>query len=238
MTIRISALCMVLITVSGAQSDPSPYWVGSVGDRMRIMHSNDLSGHVDLRTLQDIPHLYALGPLAELKGEITIYDGEASISTIENGQPLVSDKLQGEAIFLLYGSASAWQRIEIPQAIDELATLETYVERTAAERGLDISDPFPFRIEGVAETMTYHIIFKADEAPHSHAEHHKAKYTFDVTQQDAKFIGFWVDAARVGKLTHPGERTHLHTILKDNRSSGHVDALQLAEGATLYLPLR
>ncbi|MCF6223385.1 MAG: hypothetical protein L3J34_06610, partial [Flavobacteriaceae bacterium] len=56
------------------------------GALKNMMHKGDLSAKADLAEFDDTEHLYGLGALENLKGEILIMDGEAFISTVENGK--------------------------------------------------------------------------------------------------------------------------------------------------------
>ena len=109
------------------------------------------------------------------------------------------------------------------------------VERAAREAGLDLDEPFPFRIEGPADEVVYHIIFKTDDAPHDHAAHQRAKRMFTLEREPVEILGFYRQAGG-GPYHHPGKRVHLHVRSRDGRTSGHVDGLRLPPGTTLYLP--
>jgi len=221
-----------------AAAKENTFWVKSIGDRMDIIQKGDLSGNILLEELKETPHLYAIGPVAGLQGEVTIYNSRLSVSTVVEDKPAVSEAFKGEAIFLIYASAPEWMTITTEETIHGLVALEAFVKEQAIMHNLQTEQPFPFRIEGIADEMTYHIIFKSDDLPHNKQEHHKAKRKFDVKDQAVEIIGFWVDKNRVGKLTHPGKRTHLHMQTPNNSTSGHIDALKLTKGSVLYLPVR
>lgn len=233
--------CLLSILLTGcissdSESEKQEFWVKSVGDRQAIIQEGKLDGRIQLSDLKSIPNLYALGPVEGLQGEVTIYDSLPSISTIKDDAPVVDETFEKKAIFLLYASVPEWQAAPVTRSLNNLQDIEQYVAEQATTHGLDTSAPFPFRLEGVADTMTYHIIFKDNAAPHNKHQHHKSKVKFPLTNQAVNILGFWVDEARVGKLTHPGKRTHLHMVLPDNSASGHVDAVVLAAGSTVYLP--
>ncbi|MEL6304410.1 MAG: acetolactate decarboxylase [Bacteroidota bacterium] len=79
---------------------------------------------------------------------------------------------------------------------------------------------------------------KLDTLPHNKKEHQKAKVKFELRDTKVNIIGFWVDNARMGKLTHPGKRTHLHFIAKNNETSGHIDEIRIPADAKIYFPLQ
>jgi len=214
----------------------SGFWVKYAGNRTTIIQQGDLSARIYLDALSEIPHLYAIGPIEGLKGEITVYDGQSSISTIERTQPTISSSLHHGAIFLAYASATRWKTIPIDTSIRGLSDVEAYVQYMATRHNVDTRKPFPFRIEGRIDSLDYHIIYKTDDAPHNATEHQRAKQKFTVHDSAVRIIGFWADLQGQGVYTHPDKRTHLHFILDDDTASGHVDDVQLREGALLYLP--
>jgi hypothetical protein len=54
-------------------------WTGA----QREVLDGDLRGHGELETLSTAAHLYALGPLEGLRGEVSIFDSVPSIARIE-----------------------------------------------------------------------------------------------------------------------------------------------------------
>lgn len=214
----------------------SDFWVKHAGNRTSIIQQGDLSAQIYLDTLSEIPHLYAVGPIEGLKGEITVYDGKSSIATIDRAQPTISSSLHHGATFLAYASATRWKTISIDTSISGLRDVEAYVQNMSTRHDVDTRKPFPFRIEGRIDSLEYHIIFKTDDAPHNATEHQRAKQKFTVHDSDVCIIGFWADVKSQGVYTPPDKRIHLHFILDGDAASGHVDDLQLREGALLYLP--
>ena len=215
----------------------SNFWVRHAGNRDAMLQRGDLSAHINLKTLSDIAHLYAIGPIEGLQGEITIYNGKSSIATIESEQPKIDYSFNYNAIFLAYASASQWKQITIKPSISGLSSVEACIQTMAEQHNVDTQQPFPFRIEGMVDSLNYHIIWKSDNAPHNKTEHQRAKHKFSVYNCRVLIIGFWTDVESQGVYTHPDMRTHLHFMLEDNTESGHIDNIQLREGAILYLPL-
>lgn len=75
--------------------------VETVGAMRDVMQKGDLSARISLDALAGLPHLYALGPLEGLKGEITIFDGVPSIATVEAGEMRVTSGFDHKAPFLV-----------------------------------------------------------------------------------------------------------------------------------------
>ncbi len=218
------------------QASPN-YWVKHSGDRMNIIKQGDFTGSIDLQDLDNINHLFAVGPLEGLKGEITINDSKPSISTLtqDKKQKDVSS-FKHRAIFLVYGSAKEWYEIKIDKDLDSLNEIEQFVKENAVSYNLPLSKAFPFKIEGVAEQITYHIIYKQDNKPHNKKEHQRSKTKFSKINESNTIIGFWSDAEGEGVYTHPNKRTHMHYISEVSKDSGHIDAIKLSSGAILFIP--
>src|SRR5438046_1295758 len=75
----------------GASAGPSsmdakpPAGVEWIGEMHKAMHDGDVGAKVRLSDLAATPHLSAIGPLAGLKGEITVIDGHSFVATAEAG---------------------------------------------------------------------------------------------------------------------------------------------------------
>ncbi len=62
-----------------------------------------------------------------------------------------------------------------------------------------------------------------------------APWRFEGTRIPVKSVGFYAhDAA--GILTHHGQSSHIHAVLKERVVSGHLDAIQFDGPTRLYLP--
>lgn len=231
-----------LATEASCVAPPSSaYELCVIGDRTKMLSEGDLSASVRLSAVPDGPGSVAVGPVAGLRGEVTMVDGALFVSTMEAGAQVVAapDPEDVGAVFLAYGRADAWQRVEIPQRAEGLDGIEALV-RDAAEAGGVPTGPgegFPFVIEGRAERLGYHVIFAGGHGgSHDHAAHKRAKVPFEANGREVRIAGVFVPKEAVGRVTHPGRRTHLHVIVGEAEGAGHVDAVAMAPGAVLYLP--
>ena len=204
-----------------------------VGDRVSSMHSGNFSGQLDLSSLTSYSPLYALGPLQGLEGEITIYNDQVALASVEQGAPHVTQKLEGKAMFLAYATVTDWETFTIYENLENPAAVEAYVQEAAANAGLDIEQAFPFRIETQVPTLKYHIIDR--ESPEQ--GHHDAKHYFSTEDMDIQLLGFWSSAEEQGRYTHADTRIHMHFQAVDQSTSGHVDDISIPRGARLYLPI-
>ncbi len=115
--------------VSERDTDYTVKWVGAQRDVLQ----GDISGHVTLISISHLQHLYALGPVERLQGEVSIFESVPTISRITDSAICVDTDFEVSACFLVYAQVNAWRRVTIPIAIDEEATLESYIVKTASE---------------------------------------------------------------------------------------------------------
>jgi len=212
------------------------YWLCAVGSRGEMLASGDLTARIALADLPEDDNLVAVGPVEGLKGEVTIDRGVAYISTVESGREVVRRTTDVGAIFLAYGSARAWRAVRTTSVLDGFDAIEAFVAAEAAAAGLDPDTPFPFRLEGVASRLGYHVIFRTEDGVHNHAAHRRAKIPFRADGERVAVAAVWADPGSVGRYTHPGRRSHMHAVVDGGRGAGHVDDIRIAAGATLFLP--
>ena len=92
--------------------------------------------------------LQALGPCAQLDGEITIIDGEAHVSRMRDGACVIEHAFEDGAIFLVWAYQARWHEIEIPAELHGYFELQTFISNAAQKYAKGTGEPFPFRIHG------------------------------------------------------------------------------------------
>jgi acetolactate decarboxylase len=201
-----------------------------------VMQKGDFSAHIDLASLRDTPHLYALGPVEGLRGEITVFDGQPSVATVQ-ADKVVVERRWPKACFLVYAQVAKWQTVPVPEGVRSLEQLELFVLEAATRAGLDVKGPFPFRVTGSPAIVKYHVVNKTDGRPHTMELHEQAKVSFQVKARPVEFLGFYSDQHH-GVFTHHGTNVHVHVRTTDDKASGHVDEITLAPPSVLHLPVR
>jgi hypothetical protein len=200
------------------------YWVKHAGMMRNVMQKHDYSAHFDMATLKKTPHLYALGPVEGLNGEITVFDSKPSVAIVHGGKIKVEESFP-KAAFLVYGQVTKWQEVSLPLNVTTMEQLETSVGKAAQEKGLDAEKPFPFLVKGTAGLLSYHIVSKGEHVP------------FQAKAQPVEVLGFYSTHDQ-GVFVHHGTNIHLHFRTKDENVSGHIDDLTLKPGAVLLLPVK
>lgn len=221
-----------------AESDRAVRWAGALKN---VHHGLDFSGKIELQPLTGLPHLYAVGPLENLQGEVTIWDGKPLISKVIDGQVKVDNNLAGKACFLVYGQAQSWNAsLLTPASSSSLVTaaeVDQIVKDAATKFGINTNKPFPFLIEGVAKTARYHVMNRTESTPPTPGSeaHEKAKVRFTLQDTPVSLLGFYSEHHQA-IFTHHSSFVHLHVTTKDNKIAGHLEAIELEPGARLLLP--
>src|ERR1044071_10028553 len=70
-----------------------------IGEMRRMFTVRGIGANVDLTKYKE-PHLYAIGPLAGLKGEITVFDGQVFTSKSTGEKPIVKIEPKVKSEFL------------------------------------------------------------------------------------------------------------------------------------------
>lgn len=212
-------------------ADGEVWWAGA----QRDLFAGDLRAHVSLERLAGLPHLYALGPAARLRGEITVVDGRAYVSRVEEGRIVVDRSFRHEAPFLVWSQVVRWHESEIPASIAGVGDFEPLLVERAREARVDTSRPFAFLLGGVPEALQLHVLDKRDDRRHTRALHDQIKVRFTVERVPVDVVGFY-STSHAGVFIPSGERLHLHVCTADERIAGHVERIRFAPGMRLRVP--
>lgn len=220
-----------------AESDHVVRWAGALKN---VHQGLDFSGKIDLAPLADLPHLYAVGPLENLQGEVTIWDGKPLISRVlegsKDGQVKVDNSLVGKACFLVYGQAQSWKESKLDSSLTA-DQVDHVVKDAATKYGINTNKPFPFLIEGVAKTARYHVMNRTEAVPPTPGSesHEKAKVRFTLQDAPVSILGFYSEHHQA-IFTHHSSFVHMHVKAASDKIAGHLEAIELEPGARLLLP--
>lgn len=233
---RFLALCLLLTACTTSFEGPNPLGVRHAGALKNIMHKGDLSAHAKLSEFAAVDHLWALGAVAGLKGEVLILDGAPYVSSV-NGAALEVDTTFGKsATLLVYAEVEAWNASPIPASVKNDQQLQDYLSKAASEAGIATDAPFPFRITGTAAAFDWHVInWPEGDTEHSHEKHITSGLHGTKRDQEVEILGFYSNRHHA-IFTHHTTNLHMHVKTADNQLCGHVDGLELGQGMVLYLP--
>lgn len=235
--LKYAASTIVIITIWSCKSQVSnvvPLEVHHSGTLKAIM-SGDISATIDLDSLQEKEHLFALGAIENLKGEIQIFDSDPNNSQIDNGKVNVNDSYRIKASLLVYSQVKEWDSFKI-NGLQTKSELESKIFELAAFNNLDTEEPFPFLLNGTVASLAWHIInWKQDDTDHNHKKHRESGLNGNIKNQEVQIIGFY-STKHKAVFTHHTTNMHMHFKTMDLTLAGHVDDLLLNQEITLKLP--
>ena len=220
----------------GSEAATAPARVQWIGGMHKAVHDGDSGGKIAVSSLRRTPHLNAIGPVAGLRGEITVIDGDASVAVVGEKGPTTANA-DVEAAFLAWAYVPEWTRVAIPPSVRTQEQLEVFVLQGAKDAGLPEDQPLVFRVEGRAESLALHVIWHEPGDALGKEAHDKAKVPVTVKNEDVSIIGFW-STQHLGVFTPMVSPFHMHAWTNGKRISGHVDDVQMLPGGTLLLPSR
>ncbi len=205
-------------------------WIGAM---KHVMHSGDLSGKIWVDTVASQPHLYGLGPTEGLGKEILVVDGKVYVSGVATDTSVtVAENSDVKAPFFVYAYPNNWEEHALPDSIVTIKDVEAFLD----EMQKDVAEPFVFKVAGVVDSATIHIVNLHDGAVvNTPADAHEDQMQFPVQNEEADIIGFFSRKHQTVFIHHDA-LTHMHLITKDRQKMGHLDELHLKKGtAKLYL---
>jgi acetolactate decarboxylase len=207
-----------------------------IGAQRETVMNGKLGAALNLRTLAKTPHLYGLGPIEQLHGEVTIADNRPSLARVgPDGAVRVTESFEAGVPFFVWAEVPVWQTVPIPPEVRSFADLQAFVPRAAASSGLDPHKPFPFLIRGHQNLIEFHVLNRIGDAAHSMEMHKKIQVVFELAQAETIIIGFH-SASHRGIFTPMDSTIHIHFQTADNSISGHIQKLELGKDLSLALP--
>lgn len=208
--------------------------VQTVGSVKKTMWQGELGGIVYLDTISSKEHLYGLGPLENLAGEIVINDGKAYKATVLNDTGIsVQETFKIKAPFFVYTHVSKWQEQPLPDTIQSVSQLDSYIDGLTK----NIKRPFAFKISAVVDSATIYIIDVPQGTPiHSPGDADQEHQYFKLQNQVAEIVGFFSNKGST--IFAQGEaHLHMHLLTDDKTKMGHVEEVSFKKrSAKLFLP--
>ena len=221
----------------GSEASRAEPLVEHWGAMREVLRDGHTQGRVDLAEVLG-PHTVAVGASAGLAAEITVVGGTAHLAEVVDAAspPSLSVRAptaEEQATLLVLANVAEWSEHPLGSVTD-LAALEASVQALAAASGIDVAEPFPFRVEGVASTIRLHVLNHSCPIADPHGPQ---PFRYAGEDEATVLVGFHAEDS-AGLLTHHGQKTHTHAVLRERNVSGHLDGVTLEPGATLYLPAR
>lgn len=224
----LSLTCLLLLTGNHISYSQAPTIIGAM---KRVMWSGELQGNISLDTISK-PHVFGMGPLAYLRGELLLWDGTVYTARVaDNGAAKVDIDPKVEAPFFAYAHVPNWTEVSIPDSVYNMQQLESYIAALFPER----TAYSMFRLEGLVDSTVIHIVnLPEGSTVRSPQEAHKGKVSYTHTNAHVQILGFF-SRNHQGIFTHHDSFLHLHLITSDRSAMGHVDALHWTPGSMKLL---
>lgn len=207
-----------------------------IGEMRNVMWNGELAGIIDLQTLSGREHLYGLGPVEYLRGEILILDGISYKSTVVSDTEMhVETTFDMKAPFFGYATIAEWTEHDLPASVQTIPQLEEYL----AEAGDSLSHPFMFKLLGMVDEALIHIVNLPEGTEvSSPAEAHQGQIDYPLQNEKVDILGFYsTEHQRI--FTHRDSFVHMHLITADRQKMGHLDEVKFRGGTiTLSLPVQ
>jgi hypothetical protein len=214
-----------------------PFGLSVYGAFQRMMHTQDFSAKVQLKSVMHAGATEGVGAAAGLRAEVTVIDGKLLVSY---GLPCPACSQPGEdhATLLATAKVPAW-RPAVALAKDLAgAALDAWIIEEARKAGLDASKPFPVRLKGTMTNVKMHVLRAANPNFKGHGSGHAMadQEVIEADRIDGEVVGFYAPASAQGIITHPGEPFHFHWVDTARTRTAHLDAFGMAKEAQLLLP--
>ena len=160
-------------------------WFGSQGDFI----AGKADEAVSLEHFAGLESLYAVGPLEQARGEVSIYDGVPLISEVQDGQINVTIDSYRHAGFLVYAIVENWRRVTVRAPIKTEQQLEDQLLAWAVTSGIDVDEPFAFLLNGLVAQATFHVLCNRGRGRYN-ADNEKSKVRFPIANESVEVVGF------------------------------------------------
>ncbi|MFC3416779.1 acetolactate decarboxylase [Algoriphagus hitonicola] len=217
-----------------------------IGSTANIMKEKNLSANLSLDSLKGRKHMYAIGAVENLQGEVLIIDGKPIVAELDdNRQPIWTSTWNRDLIFLVSAEVSQWRKIKLDQPISNRMELEKVIFDYAQKEGLDLVNGFPFRVKVKARKIQAHIAYLRPESILEFSPQVKKQddYPLKLIEESVFIIGFAGETAG-GRFAMPGmpgreaSNMHMHYVKPGLKEAGHIEDLEFEGVWQLCLPLK
>lgn len=224
----------VLLSNCNTKTKQSNTNIKIVGAMKNVMWKGQLYGNINLDSIENKEHLYGLGPVEYLSGELMIFDVKSYKSTVLSSTTMkVEETYKAKAPFFGYVNIDKWKEKKLPSNIQSISDLETYLDEItkAAKR------TFMFKLSAIVETAKIHVVnLPKGSKVSSPDEAHKGQTNLELENQKADIIGFF-STEHKAIFTHHDTFLHMHLLTNDKSKMGHLDEMKLKKGTVkLYVP--
>lgn len=208
------------------------------GKMSKIHREKRLDAEILVDTIQ-AKHLYALGPVENLRGEIIVWDNQPFVAAITTtGEPYLLKNVKNlKAIFLVYTDIPKWDTIAIAEKPSSIEALQNTITKVANQHGTDTNTAFPFIILGKVKQGSGHIMYMDTSIKKVTTDAIKeATYIHSFKDQNAQMLGFYSQHHQ-SIFTHHDSYLHIHYRLGNKYQAGHLQEVVFETSAPLRILL-
>ena len=205
-----------------------------IGQMKDAMWKGRISGIIDIDTIGKKEHLYGLGPLENLAGELLILDGHSYMSQVVTDSTMhITETYHLKAPFFAYGHIDTWKEQSLPDSVITMKQLESYLLHISTYG----KQPFMYKLIGIIESAKIHVFnLPTGSVVSSPEDARKGQVNYMLTSEHVEILGFFSTEHQT-IFTHHDTFMHMHLINNDLSMMGHVDDLKIKPGAVkLLLP--
>lgn len=228
-------ICIVFSVGCTPAKEETNEEVRLVGEMRNIMWKGHLQGNIYLDTISNKTLLNGLGPLDSLSGEILILDGKSYISRVLTDSTMeVKENFDAKAPFFAYAPIAAWTTEELPDSIQNLQQLEHFLNM----RSQATQNPFLFKVSGIIENATIHVVnLPSGTKVSSPEEAHLGRTFYSLKNEVVDLVGFYSKNHKT-IFTHHDTFVHIHLINSKRDKMGHLDEVRFKkQSVRLHLPV-
>jgi len=195
----------------------------------------DYSSYANLADFKAKRHLYAVGPVQHMGGEVLVIDSVPYAAEIRDGNVRVTSSWNYQPPFMVYAQVAHWLEIAVPVEVKTYADVETFLSTLAKQYALPENQAFAFTLKATAARVAFSVMNRP-AMPEADKKPLRAYRTdWGLTDAPVEFVGFY-STAHEGVFLGNSERVHTHVITQDRTKAGHVESFELTPGGKLFLP--
>lgn len=218
------------------------------GAQSTIFETGKAAGALSIVSLEKRAFLYAIEPVKNLDGEITVFESQPYVSRARGNSYVVEHSWNEEAIFVAWSSQRTWQDISVPDNVRGYLDLQDFVKTAANSARLDVEKPFPFLLAGTPSEIQWHInVDRTEGRPIDRELFARSKATFVLRNESVDIVGFYSErhagvfiSKYAPAVTAESGRTnaiHIHFVSRVSKATGHIDDITMNGRMVLRLPI-
>jgi acetolactate decarboxylase len=219
--ITLLTLSSLTIFIASAQQ------VKLVGNIKNVIRKGKLYGNINIDTIVNKEHLFGIGIVENLTGELLIIDGKSYRSVITSDSSLkIEETNQIKAPFFAYSNVSKWWDENLPDSVLTFKQLEVYLNQIAKNS----TKPIFFKLMGTIEKATIHVVNLPEGTKvRSNEDAQKGQMNYNLSKKNCEIIGV-LSSEHQSIFTPQGTYFHMHLITADRTKMGHLDDVVFKKG--------